>query len=204
MGAVVRVMLAEDVRILRETLTAVLDLEDDIEVVAGVERGDEVVQAALSSSPDVAVIDIDLPGVDGITAAAELHRRVPGCATLVLTGLNRPGHLGRALDAGVAGFLLKHAPSRDLLDAIRKVATGGQAVDPQLAVAALRRGENPITPRETDVLRLAGTGAEPDDIAGRLHLSTGTVRNYLTSAITKLGARNRVDAIRIATDEGWL
>ncbi|MFI6536352.1 DNA-binding response regulator [Nonomuraea sp. NPDC050547] len=200
----IRVLIAEDVRILRETLTAVLALEDDLEVVAAVERGDQIVPAAVTYAPDVAVIDIDLPELDGLTAAAQLRENLPSCAALVLTGLAKPGYLRRAMASGVSGFLLKHSPTGDLIDAIRKVRAGEQVVDPQLALAALRKVDNPLAAREVDVLRQAATGAEPDEIAVRLSLSRGTVRNYLSSAVMKLNARNRVDAIRIAADEGWI
>ncbi|WP_328475217.1 response regulator transcription factor [Actinoplanes sp. NBC_00393] len=200
----IRVLVAEDVRLLRETLTAVLDLEDDLQVVAAVERGDEIVPAAQRCAPDVALLDIDLPGVDGLTGARLLAERVPGCRTVILTGLTRPGHLRRALAAGASGFLLKHSPPQALIDGIRRVAAGERVVDPQVALAALETPDNPLPAREVDVLRLAATGAEPAEIAAALFLSVGTVRNYLSSAITRLDARNRVDAIRIATDQGWL
>ncbi|MEU8343341.1 response regulator transcription factor [Spirillospora sp. NPDC048832] len=200
----IRVMVAEDVRILRETLTTVLGLEDDIEVVAAVERGDEIVGAAVRSRPDVAVLDIDLPGMDGLDAAAGLRAELPDCRTVVLTGLGKPGHLRRGLAAGISGFLLKHAPADDLVDAIRKAVAGERVVDPQLALAELERADSPLTEREADVLRLSATGAEAGDIARSLSLSRGTVRNYLSSAVLKLNARNRIDAIRIATDQGWL
>ncbi|MEV4162410.1 response regulator transcription factor [Nonomuraea dietziae] len=199
-----RVLIAEDVRILRETLAAVLELEDDLEVVAAVERGDQIVPAALESRPDAAVLDIELPGLDGLGAAALLTERLPECRVVVLTGFARPGYLRRAMASGVSGFLLKHSPPGDLVEAIRKVVAGEQVVDPQLAVAALRKADNPLAAREVDVLRMAATGAEADEIAVRLSLSRGTVRNYLSSAVMKLNARNRVDAIRIAADEGWL
>jgi two-component system, NarL family, response regulator DesR len=200
----IRVMVAEDVRILRDTLTAVLDLEEDFTVVASVERGDEVVAAALDAAPDVAVLDIDLPGMDGLEAAAALRETLPRCRTVMLTGLSKPGHLRRALDAGVSGFLLKHSPPDELIDAIRQVVAGGRVVDPQLALAELERADSPLTVREAEVLRITATGAEPDEVARTLSLSLGTVRNYLSSAIMKLNARNRVDAIKIATDQGWL
>jgi two-component system response regulator DesR len=200
----IRVMVAEDVRILRETLTTVLGLEDDIEVVAAVERGDEIVGAAVRSRPDVAVLDIDLPGMDGLDAAAGLRAELPDCRTVVLTGLGKPGYLRRGLAAGISGFLLKHAPADDLVDAIRKAVAGERVVDPQLALAELERADSPLTEREADVLRLSATGAEAGDIARSLSLSRGTVRNYLSSAVLKLNARNRIDAIRIATDQGWL
>ncbi|GAA2662675.1 MULTISPECIES: response regulator transcription factor [Nonomuraea] len=200
----IRVLIAEDVRILRETLAAVLELEDDLEVVAAVERGDQIVPAALESRPDAAVLDIELPGLDGLSAAALLTERLPECRVVVLTGFARPGYLRRAMASGVSGFLLKHSPPGDLVEAIRKVVAGEQVVDPQLAMAALRKADNPLAAREVDVLRMAATGAEADEIAVRLSLSRGTVRNYLSSAVMKLNARNRVDAIRIAADEGWL
>ncbi|MET9339621.1 response regulator transcription factor [Nonomuraea sp. NPDC003804] len=200
----IRVLIAEDVRILRETLAAVLALEDDLAVVAAVERGDQVVPAVLESRPDVAVLDIELPELDGLSAAALLRDQAPACRTVVLTGFARPGYLRRAMASGVSGFLLKHSPPADLVDAIRKVVKGEQVVDPHLAVAALRKADNPLAAREVDVLRLAATGAQADEIAVRLSLSRGTVRNYLSSAVMKLNARNRVDAIRIAADEGWL
>jgi two-component system, NarL family, response regulator DesR len=200
----IRVMIAEDVRLLRESLAAVLELEDDLTVVATVERGDEILDAAARALPDVALLDIDLPGLDGISAAGQLRERVPACRTVILTGLSRPGHLRRALTAGVSGFLLKHSVPQTLIDAIRKVAAGERVVDPALALAALETRDSPLPAREIDVLRLAATGAGPDEIAATLFLSVGTVRNYLSSAITRLDARNRVDAIRIATDQGWL
>ncbi|MGI5170165.1 response regulator transcription factor [Spirillospora sp. CA-253888] len=200
----IRVMVAEDVRILRETLATVLGLEDDIEVVAAVERGDQVLAAAERTRPDVALLDIDLPGMDGLDAAAELRAKLPACRSVILTGLGKPGYLRRGLAAGISAFLLKHAPTDDLIDAIRKAVAGERVVDPQLALAELERADSPLTAREADVLRLSATGAEADDIARSLSLSRGTVRNYLSSAVMKLDARNRIDAIRIATDQGWL
>jgi len=200
----IRVMIAEDVRLLRESLAAVLELEDDLTVVATVERGDEILDAATRARPDVALLDIDLPGLDGISGAGQLRERLPDCRTVILTGLSRPGHLRRALAAGASGFLLKHSVPQTLIDAIRKIAAGERVVDPQLALAALETPDSPLPAREIDVLRLAATGAGPDEIAATLFLSVGTVRNYLSSAITRLDARNRVDAIRIATEQGWL
>ena len=200
----IRVLLAEDVRMLRDALAGVLSLADDIEVVGAVEAGDAIVTTALQVRPDVAVIDIELPGLDGISAAAQLHQWLPACRTLILTGAARPGNLRRALAASVAGFMGKDASPEDLIDAVRTVAGGGRVLDPQLAFAALDVAGNPLTERECDVLRLTASGAEPTEVADRLGLSYGTVRNYLAAAVTKLGARNRVDAIRIATEAGWL
>ncbi|MDH6580715.1 two-component system response regulator DesR [Kitasatospora sp. MAP5-34] len=204
MAVVVRVLLAEDMHMVRGALVALLGLEGDIEVVAELANGDEIVPVALECVPDVAVIDIDLPGVDGLTAAAELHVVLPGCRTLILTSLGRPGTFRRALACGVRGFLLKDAPPRELAQAIRRVAQGERVVDPELMVAAWESGDNPLTDRETEVLRQAADGAEVGEIAGRLFLSVGTVRNYLTSAVVKLNARNRLDAVRIAREAGWV
>lgn len=200
----IRVMIAEDVLLLRETLTTVLELEEDISVVAAVERGDDIARVATQAAPDVALLDIDLPGVDGLTGAGQLRAVLPSCRVVILTGLARPGHLRRALAVGASGFLLKHAPPQVLIDGIRKVARGERVVDPQIALAALETPTSPLAAREADVLRLAATGAQPEEIASALFLSVGTVRNYLSAAITRLDARNRVDAIRIATEQGWL
>lgn len=200
----IRVLLAEDVRILREALAGLLALEEDIEVVAEVESGDVIVATAVPTRPDVAVIDIELPGLDGLSAAAELHERLPECRTLILTGVGRPGMLRRALSAHVAGFMVKDTRPAELVEAIRTVARGGRVLDPQLAFAALDVQGSPLTEREAEVLRLTASGAEPPEIAARIGLSYGTVRNYLASAVTKLNARNRVDAIRIATEAGWI
>ncbi|EMF55886.1 response regulator transcription factor [Streptomyces bottropensis] len=200
----IRILLAEDMHMVRGALVALLTLEDDLTVVAEVERGDRIVPTALECEPDVAVIDVDLPGLDGLSAAAQLAGRLPSCRTLILTSLGRPGTLRKALAAQVGGFLLKDAPPDRLADAVRDVAAGKRVIDPQLALAAFDNGENPLTPRETEVLRMAADGAEAADIASRLFLSVGTVRNYLTTVVTKLNARNRVDAIRVARESGWL
>ncbi|MEV1243036.1 response regulator transcription factor [Nonomuraea sp. NPDC052129] len=200
----IRILIAEDMHILREALVELLSLEDDITVVAGVASGLEIVSAALEHRPDVAVIDIDLPGLDGISAAAELRGRLPGCRVLILTALAKPGVLRRALGAQVAGFVQKDIRPAELAAAIRTVAAGGRVVDPALALVALEAPESPLSQRETEVLRLSASGAQPAEIAERLFLTYGTIRNYLTSAVTKLGARNRVDAIRIATESGWI
>jgi two-component system, NarL family, response regulator DesR len=201
---VVRVLVAEDMRILRDTLVAVLNLEDDIDVVAEVSDGDAIVPAVVAHQPDVAVVDIDLPGTDGLTAAALLREECPGCKVLILTVLGKPGNLRRALVAGVAGFLPKETPSGQLVDAVRRVAAGEKVIDPKLALAALEVPGSPLSPREAEVLRRFAAGAGPAEIAAEMFLSCGTVRNYLASAVTKLGARNRVDAVRIASEAGWL
>ncbi|MFF8828553.1 DNA-binding response regulator [Streptomyces sp. NPDC015131] len=200
----VRILLAEDMHMIRGALIALLELEPDLEVVASVDRGDTIVKAALETRPDVAIIDIDLPGTDGLTAAADLHEQLPGCRTLILTSLGRPGTLRRALTAHVTGFLLKDSPPDQLASAVRAVAVGRRVVDPQLALTAWDSPVNPLSPRELEVLRLAAQGADAAEIAGCLFLSKGTVRNYLTAIVSKLGARNRIDAIRIAEEAGWI
>ncbi|MFI9245598.1 response regulator [Streptomyces sp. NPDC053086] len=200
----IRILLAEDMDLIRGALVALLGLEDDLEVVAQVERGDKILSAALETRPDVAIIDIGLPGLDGLSAAALLAEELPGCPTLILTSLGRPGVLRRALDAKVSGFLPKDASPQDLAEAVRRIVAGHRAIDPELALAAWDSVESPLTDREKEVLRLTAQGDEAPEIASRLHLSTGTVRNYLTSVVTKLNARNRVDAVRIAHESGWL
>jgi two-component system response regulator DesR len=201
---VIRVLVAEDMRILADTLAAVLNLEDDIEVVAQVADGDGIVPAAVAERPDVAVVDIGLPGTDGLTAAAALREECPDCRVLILTVLGKPGNLRRALSAGVAGFLPKDTPAGELAGAVRRVAAGERVIDQKLAVAALEVPGNPLSPREAEVLARFAGGAGPAEIAAEMFLSYGTVRNYLASAVTKLGARNRVDAVRIAAEAGWL
>ncbi|MDT0549869.1 MULTISPECIES: response regulator transcription factor [Streptomyces] len=200
----VRVLIAEDMHMLRKALVALLEFEPDIEVVAEFSSGAEILPRAKELRPDVAVLDIDLPGMDGLTAAAELHTAVPECRTMMLTSLGRPGNLRRALAAHVSGFLLKDSTPDKLCDAIRAVAKGERVIDPQLVLAALDDKPQPLTPRELEVLLLASQGEGSAQIAARLYLSVGTVRNYLTSVVTKLNARNRVDAIRIAREAGWL
>ncbi|MEW2296145.1 response regulator transcription factor [Streptomyces sp. NPDC006743] len=200
----IRILLAEDMHMVRGALVALLDLEEDLTVVSELERGDEILSAAREHRPDVAIIDIDLPGLDGLSAAELLHERLPECRALILTSLGRPGTLRRAMSAHVAGFLLKDAPPTELAHAVRRVAAGQRVVDPQLALAAWGGAESPLTTRETEVLQLAAQGTEPQEIAAHLRLSVGTVRNYLTTTVTKLNARNRVDAIRIARESGWL
>jgi two-component system, NarL family, response regulator DesR len=200
----IRVLIAEDMNMIRGALTALLGLEDDMEVVAELDRGDLIVDTALRTLPDVAVLDIGLPGMDGLTAAQHLHAALPECRTLVLTGLTRPGNLLRALKVGVRGFIPKDAPAQTLADGIRQVAAGQRVIDSGLVAAALETGASPLTQRETDVLREAQNGASTEDIGARLALAPATVRNYLSNAISKTGARNRIDAIRIARDAGWL
>jgi two-component system response regulator DesR len=201
---VIRVLLAEDQAMVRGALASLLGLEDDIEVVAQVERGDEVVEAALRCTPDVALLDIEMPGCDGITAGAELRRVLPETRVLILTTFGRPGYLRRALEQGASGFLMKDAPARELAAAIRAVAAGLRAVDPALAAEAIADGSSPLTTREEEVLAAAGRYGTAAEIAGALHLSEGTVRNYLSSAMRKLGARNRREAVDVATEKGWL
>ncbi|GAA3232948.1 response regulator transcription factor [Actinocorallia longicatena] len=200
----IKVLLAEDQHVVRAALAALLDLEPDLTVVAQVATGADVLPAALVALPDVAVLDIDMPVRDGLAAAAELRERLPGCRVLMLTGDGRPGQLRRAMEARVTGFLLKTVPPDELAAAIRTVAAGGRVVDPSLAAAAWDLADNPLTPRELDVLRLTAGGAEAPEIAERLFLSPGTVRNNLTSIIAKLNARGRPDAVRIAREAGWL
>jgi two-component system, NarL family, response regulator DesR len=200
----IRVLIAEDMHLIRGALVALLRLERDIEVVAELDRGDTIVATALETKPDVAVVDIDLPGLDGLTAAERLHEQLPSCRTLVLTGLSQPGNLLRALKVHVRGFLLKDAPAPELANAIRAVASGRRVLDPELVAAAVETGTTPLTEREADVLRAAQSGLSTVEIGERLNLSPATVRNYLSTTIGKLGARNRLDAIRIAEDAGWL
>ncbi len=200
----IRVLVAEDMHMIRAALVALLSLEDDMEVVAELERGDTIVQTALRTRPDVAVLDIDLPGLDGLTVAEQLHEQLPECQTLVLTAFGKPGNLLRALKAHVRGFVVKDAPAETLVDGIRRVSRGERVVDPELVATAMETGSTPLTTREADVLRAAASGISTDQIASRLSLSPATVRNYLSNAISKVGARNRIDAIRIARDAGWL
>ncbi len=200
----IRLLLADDQELIRTALERLFDLEGDFAVVASVSRGDEVEEAAARTRPDVALLDVEMPGLDGIAACARLAARVPACRCLILTTFGRPGFLRRAMESGAAGFLVKDAPFDELTAAIRQVAAGGRVVDPALAAATLARGASPLTPREADVLRTARTAATVADIAAALFLSEGTVRNYLSAAIAKLGARNRSEAVRLAEDEGWV
>lgn len=200
----IRTLVAEDMHLIRGALVALLGAESDIEVVAEVDRGDEIVSTALRSRPDVAIIDIYLPGMNGLDAACALHDRLPDCHSVILTGAGTPGTLRRAMAAHVRGFLLKDAPPGKLADCVRRVRGGQRIIDAELAVAALEVNDNPLTSREMDVLEVAAEGARVSEIAGRLFLSDGTVRNYLSKIVAKVGARNRVDAIRRARDAGWL
>lgn len=200
----IRILIAEDMRMLRRALVELISLEPDIEVVAELDSGAEIVARTEELKPDVVILDIELPVTDGISAAQELHRRKVPAKVLIITSLGRPGDLRRALVAQVAGFMLKDTSPDRLADAIRSITAGERVIDPQLALAALNTAECPLTPRELDVLRLAAAGDDVEEIAGSLHLSVGTVRNYLTTVVYKLGARNRVDAIRIARTSGWL
>jgi two-component system response regulator DesR len=200
----VRVLLAEDQAMVRGALSALLSLEEDVEIIAEVARGDEVVPAALDSLPDVALLDIEMPGGDGLSAAAALKERLPSCRVVILTTFGRAGYLRRAMESGAVGFLLKDAPASELAAAIRRVVSGDRVVDPGLAAAALSEGESPLTAREREVLAASANGATIENIAAKLYLSEGTVRNYLSTAIKKLGARNRVEAARRAERKGWL
>lgn len=189
---------------MRGALALLLGLEEDIEVVAQVGAGDKIVDAALTSRPDVALLDIELPGLSGLDAAAKLREECPDCRVLILTTFGRPGYLRRAMEAGAAGFLVKDGPVEDLAEAIRQVLRGETVIDPALAAAALSAGANPLTARERDVLNASVDGATVADIAGKLHLSESTVRNYLSSAIGKTSTRNRMEAVRAARQQGWL
>jgi two-component system response regulator DesR len=200
----IRILLAEDQGMVRGALASLLNLEPDIEVVGQVPGGDQVVAEALRLGPDVALLDIEMPGLDGLAAAEALRQVVPTCRVLILTTFGRPGYLRRAMDAGASGFLVKDGPVELLADAIRRVLAGERVIDPKLAVAALSTGDNPLSPRERDVLRASADGSTATDIARRLHLSEGTVRNYLSSAIQKTNARNRLEAATTATENGWL
>jgi two-component system, NarL family, response regulator DesR len=200
----IRVLVAEDQAMVRGALAALLRLQKDIEVVGEAGRGDEVVAAAVAARPDVVLLDIELPGVDGLTAAAALREALPASRVVMLTTFGRIGYLRRAIDAGAVGFLLKDAPATELATAIRRVMAGERVVDPGLALTALSEGESPLTTREREVLAAAIDGATVKDIAARLFLMEGTVRNHLSVAIQKVGGRNRIEAARLAEQKGWL
>jgi two-component system response regulator DesR len=201
---VIRVLIAEDQVMVREALAALLGLEPDIEVVAQVARGDEVVAAAQAASPDVALLDIEMPGGTGLEAARELRAALPGCQVLILTTFGRPGYLRRAMEHGAAGFLLKDAPAAELATAVRRAIAGQRTVDPGLAAAALTEGESPLTMREHEVLAASREHATVAELASALYLSPGTVRNHISSVLQKLGARHRAEAVRLAEEKGWL
>ena len=204
MSAPIRLLLADDQALVRGAVAALLALEVDLDVVAEVGRGDDVVPEARRTQPDVALLDVEMPGLDGISATAALRAALPSCRVLVVTTFGRPGYLRRAMAAGASGFVVKDTPARQLADAVRRVAAGLRVVDPTLAAETLAAGENPLTPRETDVLRVARDGGTVADIATAMHLSEGTVRNHLSAAIGKTGARTRAEAVRIAGSNGWL
>lgn len=200
----IRVLLADDEHLIRTALAQMLDLESDLEVVAEAATGDEAVAAARRAEVDVAVLDLQMPGLDGIAVAEQLGTTLPGCAAVIVTSHGRPGYLKRALEAGVRGFLPKTTSAATLADVVRRVHAGGRHVDPELAAEAIAAGDSPLTPREADVLELAADGASIEEIARRASLSSGTVRNYLSNAIAKLGAANRHDACTVARRMGWI
>jgi two-component system response regulator DesR len=201
---VIRVLIAEDQAMVRGALASLLGLELDLEVVAQVARGDEVVAAALDARPDVALLDIEMPGATGLDAAEALGAAMPACRVLILTTFGRPGYLRRAMEQGAAGFLLKDAPAHELATAIRRAVAGERVVDPGLAAAALSQGASPLTPREHEVLAASRHHATVAELAAALYLSPGTVRNHLSSVMQKLDARNRGEAVRVAEERGWL
>lgn len=204
MSESIRVLLADDQNLVRGAMAALLSLEEDVEVVAQASRGDEVVELAMSTRPQVALLDVEMPGLDGIAVTAALRDKVPDCRVLIVTTFGRPGYLRRAMESGASGFMVKDAPVDRLVDAIRRVNQGLRVVDPELAAASLAAGESPLTARERDVLLAARDGGTVADIAQRLFLSEGTVRNYLSSAIGKTGTRTRAEAGRVAEQRGWL
>ena len=200
----IRILLAEDQAMVRGALTALLQLEDDLEVVAEVSQGDQVLPTAIKVRPDVALLDIEMPGSDGLSAAQALHKNLPSCRIVILTTFGRSGYLRQAMESGAVGFLLKDAPANQLAVAIRRVMADERVVDPDLALSALSDGDNPLTGRERDVLRASLDGASIADIAAQLYLSEGTVRNHLSTAIQKLNAHNRNEAAYLAQEMGWL
>jgi two-component system, NarL family, response regulator DesR len=200
----IRILVAEDQAMIRGALIALLSGDAEMEVVAEAGTGEAAVAEALRTRPDIALLDLEMPGKDGFWAAGELHEKLPACRVVILTVFGRPGYLRRAVDRGASGFLLKDAPPGDLTQALRRVAAGETVIDPKLALAALAEGTSPLTPRERDVLALSVRGASVDEIARSLHLTNGTVRSYLSIAIQKLNAKNRIEAARIAEEKGWL
>ncbi|MEH3033754.1 MAG: response regulator transcription factor [Aeromicrobium erythreum] len=200
----IRLLLADDQALVRGALAALLSMEPDLDVVAEVGRGDEVVAAVREHRPDVALLDVEMPGLDGLSAAREVVAAGLGCRVLMVTTFGRPGYLKQAMAAGASGFVVKDTPARQLADAVRRVHQGLRVVDPTLAADSLTQGDSPLTERETDVLRAAASGGTVADVARELFLSEGTVRNHLSSAIGKTGARTRAEAVRVAVENGWL
>jgi two-component system response regulator DesR len=200
----IRILIAEDQAMVRGALASLLSLEEDLEVVAEIARGDEVLAAARACSPDVALLDIEMPGANGLEVCEQLATALPALRVLIVTTFGRPGYLRRAMQGGAAGFLLKDAPALELAEAIRRAVAGERIVDPALAAAALRQGANPLTAREREVLSTARREGTIAELALALHLSHGTTRNHLSSIMRKLGASSRIEAIRIAEEQGWL
>jgi two-component system response regulator DesR len=200
----IKLLLADDQALVRGAMAALLDMEPDLKVVAEVGRGDEVLAAAEAADADVALLDVEMPGLDGVAACRALRRTRPQCRVLMVTTFGRAGYLRAAMAAGAGGFIVKDTPARQLADAVRRVHEGLRVVDPALAAQSLAQGDSPLTDRESDVLRAARDGGTVADVARELHLSEGTVRNHLSAAIGKTGARTRAEAVRIAVDNGWL
>jgi two-component system, NarL family, response regulator DesR len=200
----IKLLLADDQALVRGAMAALLDMEADLTVVAEVGRGDEVVAAAQAAGADLALLDVEMPGLDGVAACRALRRTRPQCRVLMVTTFGRAGYLRAAMAAGAGGFIVKDTPARQLADAVRRVHEGLRVVDPALAAQSLAQGDSPLTDRESDVLRAARDGGTVADVARELHLSEGTVRNHLSAAIGKTGARTRAEAVRIAVDNGWL
>lgn len=200
----VRILIADDQGMIRSALATLLGMEPDFEIVAQLDSGQAILTAARQVRPDVALLDVEMPGGDGLTAAQALHAEFPECHILILTTFGRPGYLRRAMDAGASGFVLKDGPVENLIRAIREVLGGRKVIDPALATAAIAAGPNPLTARERDVLAASADGSSVADVAARLYLSEGTVRNYISVVIGKTGTRNRMEAVRVATDRGWI
>ena len=200
----IKVLLADDENLIRTALATMLDLEDDIEIVAQADSGEAAVVAAARSAPDVAVLDLQLGGIDGIETAGQIADALPQCKSIIVTSHGRPGYLKKALAAGVRGFLPKTTSAATLAEVVRTVHGGGRYVDPTLAAEAIGAGDSPLTPREADVLEFAADGATIAEIAERAHLSQGTTRNYLSAAAAKLGAANRHEACAVARRHGWI
>lgn len=204
MSEPIRLLLADDQALVRGAIAALLELEPDLHVVAQVGRGDDVLDAVRTSNAQVALLDVEMPGMDGLAVARQLRQLHPQCRSLIVTTFGRPGYLRRAMEAGASGFVVKDTPASQLADAVRRVANGLKVVDPALAAESLASGNSPLTDRETEVLRVVQRGGSVTDIARELHLSAGTVRNHLSNAIGKIGARNRSDAAAVAAAQGWL